>query len=342
MMKSSDEKRVLEVLKNHLSAVPFLQFSLGQDVKGRENGAAAGRVWDAVLHLRLPVGDVMAAVVFKNTGEVGNVRLGAQQLSEWRNLFVRDFLALPKAPQFSLPYGILTAPYISPRGAQLCRELGIGFCDLAGNCFLCFGQVFISRENWPNPAKRTVTASLWATKSERVLRVLLENPARVWKTQDLAGEAKVSTGLVSGVRSQLADREWIRSGDGGFCLREPLTLLQEWTGQRKLKRANVRLFYSLEKMGDIEKQFARWGEEHGQKVALSEYSGAARLAPYSRYARMWRGTLQHCGVIWICGQPVAAPMCACSCRATRACSMGRGLSRKRQLLLGADDRPSGT
>jgi len=284
-MKSSEEERIFEALKSHLSVVPFLRFSIEQEVRSQTSQGGTPKVWDAVVHLRLPVGDVIAALVFKTSGEIGNVKLALQELREWRNFFFHGLADIPEAPGFSLPYGIFTAPYISPRGAQFCREAGMGYCDLAGNCFLSFGQVYVLRENWPNPAKRTATVSLWAAKSERVLRALLENPERVWKTQDLAEEAKVSTGLVSNVRSQLADREWIERGESGFCLREPLTLLQEWAAHRKLKRAPARVFYSLDKTGEIENQLARWGKEHDQNVALTEFSGAARLAPYARYSQ---------------------------------------------------------
>jgi hypothetical protein len=57
-------------------------------------------------------------------------------------------------------YGILVAPYISPQSARLCVENGIGYVDLAGNCRLSFGSVYVERDGKPNPAPRSTPVRL--------------------------------------------------------------------------------------------------------------------------------------------------------------------------------------
>lgn len=290
--------RGVEALREHLDSIPFVHFDVQTDLKevfvdslsypGFSPSVSSRSVWHGLLRLRLPLGEILAALVWKNNGEIGTVRLAAQELQLWRNQWIHGHTS--PAPRsfsaFALPYGIVLAPYISPRASQLCRELGVGYCDLAGNCFLSFGQVYILRENWPNPAKRSASTSLWATKSQRVLRVLLENPARFWKTQDLAEAAGVSLGQVSGVRVRLSDREWVQSRETGFRVSEPLALLQEWAREQKRKQPPVSTFYSLDKVGELERRLAIWGGRRGQKIALTEYSGAARIAPYARYSQV--------------------------------------------------------
>lgn len=293
-----------------LGDIPFLQF----DFLGRESLAsphAADVGYDALLRLRLPAGDVVAAVVVKSSGEVGVVRQAAFEFARWRNAFLHsstsptvftptiDSLTSSQdvftkqlarktfATTFASPYGLFVAPYISPKAAELCRELGIGYCDFAGNCFLSFGQVYIRRENWPNPAKRPETAaSLWAPKAQRVLRVLLENPHRTWKTQSLAEEATVSAGLVSNVRRQLAQREWLADKPDGFVLTEPVELVRTWSDSAPKARGTVHSFYSLDTVPQIEAKLAHWYERHHIALALTGFSGAARLASYTRYTQV--------------------------------------------------------
>jgi len=120
------------------------------------------------------------------------------------------------------------APYISPQAAEICAKEGIGYLDLAGNCRLSFGQVFIRREGIRNPfARKRDLRSLYAPKSTRILRVLLMRKS-AWKTQALADEAGVSLGQVANVKKLLRDREWVADGEEGFKLTNPRSLLADW------------------------------------------------------------------------------------------------------------------
>ena len=289
------QNRVQRGLLDLLSDVPFLH----ADFIPWEDLGLSGVALDGALHLRLPAGDVVAAIEIKSSGEISLARQAAFHFARWRELFLTNSVAtqtgtqssfsggiVPGAPPFALPYGIFVAPFISPGAAALCRELGIGYFDLAGNCCLSFGQVYIRRENWPNPAKRQDSPrTLWAPKAQRVLRTLLENPRRTWKTQSLAGEAQVSMGLISNVRSQLTDRERVESKDGGFALVEPAELLKEWAQafHSSRKPGGEYLFYSLDSLPQIESKLVRWCEENDTPFALTEFAGAARLASYVRY-----------------------------------------------------------
>ena len=177
------------------------------------------------------------------------------------------------------------APYISPQAAEICLKDGVGYIDFAGNGYLSFGQVYIEQTGRPNPFKRRRDlTSLYFPKASRVLRALMDNPGRTWKIQELANEAAVSLGQVANVKKLLLDREWI-SQQNGFSLTEPWKLLEEWSNAYTYRKNEVRNFYSLQSIPEIEADLARVCSEKGIEYALTGFSGAARFAPAVRYNR---------------------------------------------------------
>ncbi|MEW6360238.1 MAG: type IV toxin-antitoxin system AbiEi family antitoxin [Planctomycetota bacterium] len=184
-------------------------------------------------------------------------------------------------------YGVFLAPYISEAAANICVREGVGYVDLAGNCRLCFGHIFIERKGNPNPfnEKRDLR-SLYSPKAERVLRVLLTTPGRTWKIVELANEAGVSIGQISNVKKLLTDREWLRTGQGGFALAEPQQLLSEWAKNYRFRKNATKDFYSLKAVSEIEADLCAVCEQNGVRYALTGFSGAARLALGVRYQRV--------------------------------------------------------
>jgi hypothetical protein len=169
----------------------------------------------------------------KNSGEPRFARNAVNQL-------LRYLDAKPDA------YGVFVAPYISPKAAAICQEAGIGTIDLAGNCNISFGTIYICKEGHPNPfTRKRFLQSLYTPKAERILRVLLTTGPKEWKTEELAGEARVSLGHVANVKKLLAGQEWIDSKPIGFSLTEPLALLEDWSQNYKFRRNRVLNFYSM-------------------------------------------------------------------------------------------------
>jgi hypothetical protein len=229
---------------------------------------------DFLARLLLPGSDRVLLVEVKGNGEPRKVRDAANRLFRFRDAF-------PGA------YGVIIAPYISPRSAQICAEEGIGYVDMAGNCRLAFDQVYIEREGRPNLfAEKRDLRSLYSPKAERVLRVLLTHPGRRWRVQSLAVEAEVSLGQSSNVKSLLADREWLRTEPEGVVLSDPGALLAEWAENYRYRRNTVRDFYSLKSVPEIESDLADVCARAEIRYALTGLSGAARLAPFVRYPRV--------------------------------------------------------
>lgn len=216
--------------------------------------------------------DLIAEV--KSSGEPRLVREAASQLLNYR------YSAPPGA------YGVLIAPFISPRAAEICAEEKIGYVDLSGNCLLSFGQVHIERKGMPNLfAQKRDLRSLYSPKAERILRVLLTTPDGLWNLQKLAHEAKVSLGQVSNVKKILSDREWIEPERGRIQLIKPIELLSEWAANYDPKRNVVRDFYTLKKPYEFEADLAELCAQRGIEYALTGFSAAARVAPAVRYQR---------------------------------------------------------
>jgi hypothetical protein len=117
--------------------------------------------------------------------------------------------------------------------------------------------------------------------------VLLTNPGRRWKVQDLSREADVSLGHVSNVKGLLEEREWVSWGKEGLALSAPQQLLREWADNYSYRDNEVRNYYCMQDVPDIEQQLAAACREEGRRYALTMFSGAVRLGVAARYKRVF-------------------------------------------------------
>lgn len=190
--------------------------------------------------------------------------------------------------QYPNAYPVFIAPYISPDSADILSAEGIGYLDLAGNCLLNFDTIFIRIQGVPNPfPQRRDLKSIFSPRSSRILRVLLNSPLRPWKTENLRQQAGVSIGLVATVRKILLDREWANEDKTGLVLRRPRSILDEWSSGYSYRRNEVFEYYSIEGMSDLETKLGGFCGQRDIKFALTMFSGAARIAPHTRFNRIF-------------------------------------------------------
>ena len=189
------------------------------------------------------------------------------------------------AIQNSKEYWIFCAPFISAESARICKEAGIGYLDLAGNCYIKMPGVFINIEGKENIYKeKRVLKSLFSKKASRVVRVLLTDPNMSFKTDELQSLAKVSLGLVSKVTKKLIDQNWGRREKNGFKLIEPELLLREWSKSYLIKKEQINYFYLMgDNQAGADELIINYCVKNGLKYALTLYSAASRVAPYVRY-----------------------------------------------------------
>ena len=261
-------RKVEDSLRACLQRVPFLE------IDSLKNGLNLGDApMDIVADVRVAEQRQRLAIEVKSNGQPRVARTAAYRLAR----------VLESDPGL---YGVFAAPYISPRTAEICFQEKIGYLDLAGNCRLAFGQVYIEQQGNPNPfAEKRDLRSLYSPKAARVLRVLLTDPKRPWRTQALAEEADVSLGQVANVKSLLEAREWLGSSESGLLIKDPGSLLTEWYENSNYRKNVPRNYYTLKSIAEIEADLAVACDGEGIKYALTGFSGAARYAPSVRYQR---------------------------------------------------------
>ena len=184
-------------------------------------------------------------------------------------------------------YFVIAAPYVSPRGMEICQRHKVGCVDLVGNCYLAFDGVYIKHtvEKKPQRVKRRIK-NLFASVSSRIVRAMLEEPDRVWKLTDLAEATGVSMGQTYNVSEKLADEGFARkSARSGVRLTDPAGLLDTWRGEYDMAMLNeVHSFHSSERdparlMAEVKQAAERLGGQY----AFTLHAGASLVAPYVRF-----------------------------------------------------------
>lgn len=260
--------RIKDELEQILSAVPFVKVN-----KSLLEAPLGNFRVDLKMEVKINRRLMSLLVESKTLGEPRMIRTAIQQLREYSSLLENTYL-------------VVAAPYISDDTANLCKQNKVGFIDLAGNCFLSFDRVYIERKYYPNPIieKRRVR-SIFSPKSSRILRVMLNYPQRrPWGVWELAKEANVSIGLVSKVKERLLDLEYI-SGDKYLTLTRPIELLEEWVNNYSFRKNKVYDYFSFDNIKDAERKLSQYCRQQQIPYALTLFSGAALVAPFSRYTR---------------------------------------------------------
>lgn len=184
-------------------------------------------------------------------------------------------------------YGVLVAPYISEKSAEICRSNGIGYIDFSGNCWLNFDSIFMEIKGNPNRfSKKSELKSLFKPKAERILRAMLCEPGYKWSAMELAKSADVSVGQVSNVRKLLLEREWIQDQKRGIELIEPFQMLASWLTEYQSDRSTVYELYDMGSVGDIESTISSFCNSAGTRYAFTSFSGASRYAPFTTYRKV--------------------------------------------------------
>ena len=257
-----------EAIRYCLDRVPFLKIRSVQV----EPMLRGGRP-DLITLVEAPSGQYNLVIEAKSSGQPRIARQALDQLKSYGQF-------IPNC------YPVFLAPYIADAAAKLCEQEGVGYIDLAGNCRLAFGQIFIEQRGRENPySEKRLLKSLYSPKSERILRVLLTARQYSWKVEELSRDADVSLGLVSKVKNLLEDREWLAPRTSGIRLRNPEDALREWAREYRYAKHQTRDFYSFASGPELEEMVAGAAETCGLRIALTGFSAAVRYAPAVRYQR---------------------------------------------------------
>src|SRR5438128_10437378 len=177
----------------------------------------AGHAAGLVVRFRLVDQEHTVVLEVASLGQPRRIRAAVTRLADIRR-------ELPGA------YPVAAAVYIGPQSARILKSHNLGYIDLSGNCSLAFGNVLIEKEGKRNvrPSTRPLR-SLFAPRATRVVRVLLTDPGRAWRLEELAKAAGVSLGHSHNVVQRLADVAWVERDDRQrIRLMKPADLLESW------------------------------------------------------------------------------------------------------------------
>jgi len=269
--EASDDQQYRERLLAILQEIPVIRLERAPKKKRLLQGVEP----DLTVDLRLGEEAWEILGETKASGEPRMVRAAIQQLQSYLS-------SLPRR------YGVVFAPYLASRSQEICRAAGVGYLDLAGNCRLMFGPVYIERKGFPNlKAERRPLRTLFAPRASRVLRVLLADPKRAFQVQQMARASKVSLGLAFKVKQRLLDLDYAQEEQGGLRLSRPEELLREWATNYVFSKNPALDCYAANEVSELEHELARYCFDKKVVYAFTLFSGAARVAPFTRYTRGW-------------------------------------------------------
>jgi hypothetical protein len=192
--------------------------------------------------------------------------------------------AAKRAGRKAIP--LVVVPFMGDVGAKICADREVGFVDLSGNADISATGLRVRVSGKPNLfVQRGRPASVFAPKSSRIARVMLQGPQRWWRQHELANATRLGPGYVSRVCKRLEEDRLIERGaDAGVRPRDPGLMLAAWQSQYDFRRHDIR-------QGHVP---ARSGEELARKVvaacealavpyALTGLAAAWSLAPFANY-----------------------------------------------------------
>lgn len=126
---------------------------------------------------------------------------------------------------------LLVVPYMWDVGRRLCEESGIAWMDLSGNASIHAPGLHVNVEGQPNRfSRKGRPRNLFAAKASRIARVLLLEPSKDRRQQDLVEETGLTKGYVSKVVSRLEEASLVERDDARrIRVRDPDLLLDAWS-----------------------------------------------------------------------------------------------------------------
>jgi hypothetical protein len=240
-----------------------------------KNSSDSGRMVDITLRLR--VGDKPKNLLC----EVVSQRY-PKQLRE------KGLQLLEISQQGKKGYPVIIAPYISDLGREICKKMGVGFLDLSGNAYLDFNSFYMEIEGKPNKFKYpSEPTGLFNPKAERILRFYLLKDSGKKESgnsyRNITKEVGVSLGQLSKVNKKLDEFGLWLEQPKDLKIIDKTKLLDLWRDNYRSERNKGLTFYSIMQVPQIEKELGEFCRTNKIQYALTLFSGANRLAPFTRY-----------------------------------------------------------
>src|SRR5436853_5094859 len=240
--------------------------------KGWEESAdtkVGGQVADLLTRFQLAGQEHTLVVEVTPLGQPRQIRAAVTRLNDIRR-------ELPGA------YPVAGAVYIGPQSARILKSNNLGFVDLSGNCYLAFENVLIEKEGKRNvrPSTRPLR-SLFAPRATRVVRVLLVEPGRAWRLEELGRAAEVSLGHSHNVIKRLEELAWVeRDENQRIRLGKPADLLERWCESYTYRANEMSAYAAPERVTRaFMSAIARAATAGGRRYAFTLNAGVSLVAP---------------------------------------------------------------
>ena len=227
---------------------------------------------DLLVKFRLGEHQQTLVIDVTSLGQLRQIRAAVTKLSDVRR-------ALPTA------YPVAASVYIGGQSARILKDNNLGYVDLSGNCYLAFEHVLIEKDGKRNvrPSTRPLR-SLFAPRATRVVRVLLTEPGRAWRLEELAKAAAVSLGHSHNVVKRLEDLRWLERDDAQrIHLGKPADLLQAWCESYTYRTNEIASYFVPERVTrKLMADLARTLAADGRRYAFTLSAGLSLVAPQAR------------------------------------------------------------
>lgn len=237
---------------------------------------------DALIEFRIkevPQEAITAAVEFKS-------RLTPLILEGTIHQLMGICNSLRTLPAYKDVCPMVGAPYLSESVQSRCKELGVGYADLNGTLLLTHKNIYVDvvrpATAYKNPQgiKR-----IFSGRSRRIARVLLVNPFKPFRLEEIASETRLSVGQIFQVTKRLHEDGFMERTSDGRMLTKPRQLLRLFTKELRTdfleKRRVFRGFTELPPARMAE-ELAGLCEKRGIHCAFTLSSG---LEPHERNLR---------------------------------------------------------
>ena len=133
---------------------------------------------------------------------------------------------------------LLVVPFMGDAGRRVCDDASIPWFDLSGNAHIVAPGIRIIVDGRPNRFRGPGRpASIFAPKSARVVRWLLENEGRALTQREIARATDMTDGFVSRIASRLEDESYVlREPGGALRVKDPALLLDAWRDEYRFDK----------------------------------------------------------------------------------------------------------
>jgi hypothetical protein len=182
---------------------------------------------------------------------------------------------------------LLVVPYMGAAGRSRCREAGVAWLDLSGNAEIHHPGLLIRVEGHPDRYKRRGRPwSVFAAKSSRVARLLLQEPRRFQTQRQIAKETDLSESFVSQIVHRLEEDALLtrEPGSRGVRPREARLLLDAWAERYDFLRHEVTRGHVSAPSGEVVlRKLSEALGAAGLSHAATGLAGAWLLAPFATF-----------------------------------------------------------